>query len=328
MSLSNSQYDTIIREYNRRQLYHINLQNAHIDEIYEKIPRIKEIDDEVKDAGRTQAKKRIRGEKFSKDEFLKYMAALRDEKTALLKANGYPEDYMELTYTCEKCHDTGYINGTEKCSCYLQAATNLLYNQSGLADVLEKENFDTLSFEYYSRDPKDAVRGRTVYENMTMIVESCKKYVAEFPKKKENLFFTGQAGCGKTFLSHCIAKALMDERFSVVYVTAKQLFELFADETFNRDDDGGADLTQYIFESDLLIIDDLGTEVANSFTNSSFFSCVNEREARGKGTIISTNLSLANIRDKYSDRIYSRILGGYKCFNFYGQDIRIAKRYS
>ncbi len=327
MSLSNSQHEALMREYNRTQLYHENLRRTHEAEIYEKIPRIKEIDDEVKSSGHFYAKRNIRGEGFSKDEFLKYLEGLRAEKLSLLKRNGYPENYMELTYTCEKCHDTGYIDG-RKCSCYLQAATNLLYNQSGLAGILEKENFDTLTFEYYSRDEKDAFRGRTVFDNMTHVVDACKKYVAEFPDKKGSLFFTGQAGCGKTFLSHCIAKALMDQRISVVYVTAKQLFDLFAEETFNRDKDANASLTQYIFESDLLIIDDLGTEVSNSFTNSSFFSCVNERLVKGKGTIISTNLSLANIRDKYSDRIYSRILGNYTCFSFYGPDIRIAKRYS
>lgn len=327
MSLTNSQHDTLMREYNRRQFYHANLQSAHIDEIYEKIPRIREIDDEIKNAGSKQAKCAIRGESFSRDEFKRYLAKLHDEKISLLKEAGYPEDYMEMTYTCEKCKDTGYING-QKCSCYLQAATDLLYHQSGLMGVLEKENFDTLSYEYYSRDEKLALRGRTVYENMAYVIDECKRYVEDFPKERGSLFFTGQAGCGKTFLSHCIAKALMDECYSVVYVTAKQLFELFADETFNRDSDAGTSTTQYISESDLLIIDDLGTEVSNSFTNSSFFSCVNDRLNLGKGTIISTNLSLEKIRDKYSDRIHSRILGSYKCFSFYGQDIRILKKYS
>lgn len=327
MPLKNAQYDTLMREYNRRQLMHENLRIAHAKEVYDAIPRIREIDAEVSSLSAAQAKRAIRGEALSMTEYKKQLAALKEEKMALLKQGGFPEDYLELTYTCPKCRDTGYIDN-QKCSCYLQAATDLLYNQSGLAGILQKENFETLSYTYYSKDEQYAKHGRTVYENMSMIIEACKKYVADFPSAKGNLLFTGSAGCGKTFLSNCIAKAIMDQYYSVVYLTATQLFDLFGKEQFNRDDEQDVDISQYVFDCDLLILDDLGTELSNSFTNSKFFSCINERLSRGNGTIISTNLSLAGIRDTYSDRIYSRILGSYQCFSFYGQDIRILKRYS
>lgn len=327
MPLKNAQYDTLMREYNRRQLMHENLRAAHTKEVYNAIPRIREIDAEVSTVSAAQAKRAIRGEAVSMSEYKKHLTALREEKLALLKQHGFPPDYLELSYTCPKCKDTGYIGG-KKCSCYLQAATDLLYNQSGLSGILQKENFDTLSYAYYSKDEQYAKHGRTVYENMSMIIEACKKYAADFPSVKGSLLFTGSAGCGKTFLSNCIAKAVMDQYYSVVYLTAAQMFDLFGREQFNRDDEQEVDVSQYVFDCDLLILDDLGTELSNTFTNSKFFTCINERLSRGNGTIISTNLSLAGIRDTYSDRIYSRILGSYQCFNFYGQDIRILKRYA
>lgn len=327
MPLKNAQYDTLMREYNRRQLMHEHLRIAHTQEVYSAIPRIREIDMEVSSTSAAQAKRAIRGETFSMAEYKKHLSALKEEKLTLLKKGGFPADYLEMTYTCPKCRDTGYIDG-QKCSCYLQAATELLYNQSGLGGILQKENFDTLSYTYYSKEERYAKHGRTVYENMSMIIDACHRYVADFSSVKGNLLFTGSAGCGKTFLSNCIAKAIMDQYYSVVYLTAAQLFDLFGKEQFNRDEEQDADVSQYVFDCDLLILDDLGTELSNSFTNSKLFACINERLSRGNGTIISTNLSLEGIRDTYSDRIYSRILGSYQCFTFYGQDIRILKRYS
>lgn len=327
MSLKNAQYDALMREYSRRQLMHENLRIAHTKEVYDAIPRIREIDEEISASSAAQAKRAIRGEAISMPEYKKHLASLKEEKLALLSAGGFPADYLELTYTCDKCRDTGYIDG-QKCSCYLRAATDLLYSQSGLSGTLEKENFDALSYAYYSKDERYAKHGRTVYENMSMIVDACKRYVADFSSVRGSLLFTGPAGCGKTFLSNCIAKALMDQYYSVVYLTAPQLFDLFSKEQFSHDDEQTADVSQYVFDCDLLILDDLGTELSNSFTNSKFFSCISERLSRGNGTIISTNLSLENIRDTYSERIYSRLLGSYQCFLFYGQDIRLMKRYS
>ncbi len=327
MPLKNSQYDALMREYNRRQLMHENLRIAHIQEVYKALPRIRQIDEEISSSSAAYAKRAIRREAFSMEEFKGHLEKLKKEKQRLLKEGGFPEDYLELTYTCPKCRDTGYIHG-QKCTCYLQAAASLLYNQSGLAGILEKENFDTLSFDYYSKDEKYARHGRTVYENMTMVVDACHRYVRDFPSAKGSLLFTGSAGCGKTFLSNCIAKAVMDQYYSVVYMTAAQLFDLFSREQFKQDEEQETDVSQYVYDCDLLILDDLGTELSNSFTNSKLFTCINERLSRKNGTIISTNLSLAGIRDTYSDRIYSRILGNYQCFSFYGQDIRILKRYS
>jgi DNA replication protein DnaC len=326
MPLKNAQYDTLMREYNRRQLMHENERIAHQKEVYAAVPRIREIDETVSSLSAAQAKRAIRGEAFSIEDFRRQLASLKEEKSALLTQHGFSKDYLELTYTCPNCHDTGYANG-QRCACYLQAATDLLYKQSGLAKILRKENFDTLSYAYYSRDPQFTKGGRTVYDNMDYIIRACHRYVQDFPTEKGNLLFTGSAGCGKTFLSHCIAKALMDQYYSVVYVTAPQMFDMFAKERFERDEESDTDVSQYILDCDLLILDDLGSEHSNSFTHSKFFSCISERQAREKGTIISTNLSLERIRDTYSDRIYSRLLGSYQCFNFYGPDIRILKRY-
>lgn len=326
MPLKNSQYDILMREYNRRQLLHENELLVRKSKVYNAIPRIKEIEDEISSSSAAQAKKRIHKDNSSMEDYKKHISELCEERKMLLSLGGFSPDYLDLTYTCPKCHDTGYI-GNQKCSCYLQAATDLLYSQSGLSDILAKENFDTLSFKYYSQDPADAISGRTVYENMTMIVNACQKYVENFPENKGSILFTGKVGCGKTFLSHCIAKAVMDKYYSVMYLTASQLFELIGRADYSREDDSDIDLNHNIYDCDLLILDDLGTEVPNALIKSRFFTCLNERFSRKKGTIISTNLSLKDIRDLYSDRIYSRIVGNYDCFTFYGRDIRLIKRY-
>ena len=326
MPLKNSQYDIIMREYSRRQLQSENDLIRRKEEVYFAVPRIKDIEDEIVSSSAYQAKLRIKGDMSGAAEYKKHIENICRERDTLLVENGFPADYLLPRYVCSKCRDLGYIGG-RKCSCYLQAATNLLYSQSGLDDILEKENFDKLTFRYYSNNSEDSKNGRTVYENMTMIVNACKKYVEDFSEKKGNILFTGDVGCGKTYLTHCIAKALMDKCISVMYLTATQLFEIFGRADYSREDSTEIDISHNVYDCELLIIDDLGTENPNGLIKSRLFTCINERNARNLGTIISTNLSLKEIRDEYSDRIYSRIVGNYSCYTFYGKDIRLIKRY-
>jgi DNA replication protein DnaC len=327
MAITNSQYDEIMRGYDRLQVYHQNLRLEHINEIYKAIPRIKAIDDEISSLSASRAKMSIRGLKGYIEEYRKQVTELTQEKDQLLLENGYPVDYMELTYSCEKCHDTGYVNG-QKCSCFKNAVSKLLYNQSGLTSTLEKENFDTLSYAYYSKDMQFAKRGHTVYENMDAIIKKCHQFVDKFTGENGgNILFTGSAGCGKTFLSNCIAKALIDKQYSVVYVTAIKMFDLLAQQQFGRkQEEENIDVDQYLLECDLLIIDDLGTEINNAFVSSKFLEIMNERLIRDKSMIISTNLPLSEIRNRYTDRVYSRIVGYFMLFDFYGPDIRFLTR--
>ena len=177
--------------------------------------------------------------------------------------------------------------------------------------------------EYYDRTHVDEKTGMTVYDYMSMMIRECKEYVENFKNEKESILFTGNTGCGKTFLSNCIARELIRRYYSVVYLTATDMFDILAGSRFNgNDDDEAKDRAAYILDCDLLIIDDLGTELNNTFVSSQLFYCINERLLRKKSTIISTNLSMTMLRDTYSDRISSRIISQYSIIPLYGDDIR------
>ena len=173
----------------------------------------------------------------------------------------------------------------------------------------------------------DERSGKTARQYMTQVVAACRQYVDNFGSKKENILFTGKTGLGKTFLSNCIARELIERCYSVVYLPAVEMFEIFSKERFSYDStDEDKDRSQYLMECDLLIIDDLGTELVNNFTTSQLFYVINERLNRKKGTIISTNLPVNEMRDEFTDRVMSRIVSQYRVIPLYGEDIRIQKK--
>lgn len=327
MALKNTQYDAIIREYNKKQLHNRRVQEEHIRIAQKELPQLKEIDQEIASLSLQCARKLLNGEPSSLEDLKLEIAVYGQRRRTLLRRAGYPEDFLEMHYTCPDCRDTGYI-GSEKCHCFKQAAIDLLYTQSNLQSILKWENFDTFSYSYYPENMIDPATGRNAQENIRRIVAECHTFVREFDTEGGNLLFYGETGVGKTFLTHCIAKELLETSHSVIYFTAFDLFELFSAATFRR---GGTeeDLHQMhssIFDCDLLIIDDLGTEVTNSFVSSQLFLCINERLMSGKSTIISTNLSLEVLRDLYSERIFSRISSNYRMRKLIGKDIRLLKK--
>lgn len=327
MALRNSQYDILIRAYNQKQLRNKHELDARIAKIYSQIPRIEEINREIATVSVAQAKELLNGNEQALSKLKAQIADLSEERTILLLRHGYPEDYLTLPCECPDCHDTGYI-GNEKCHCFRQAAIDMLYTQSNLKEILQTENFDTFSFDYYNNTEENAITGKTAYANMREIHTYCKQYVNQFGNNYENLLFYGGTGIGKTFLSNCIAKELLDHSFSVIYLTAIQLFDIFSQYTFENDDEesGTDDMLPFILDCDLLIIDDLGTELSNSFTNSKLFYCLNERFMRKKPVLISTNLTLDKINQIYSERIFSRLSSNFTLLKFYGEDIRIKKK--
>ena len=203
----------------------------------------------------------------------------------------------------------------------------MLYTQSNLQEILKKENFKHFSFEYYSDTIRNEITGLTARETAQDAVRKAKMFIHTFDTSFQNLFIYGSTGVGKTFLSNCIAKELIDQAHCVIYFTAFDLFDTLAKTTFQKDMSSDGTLED-IFECDLLIIDDLGTELTNTFVVSALFQCINERIMRRKSTIISTNLSLGQFRDIYSERILSRITSNYTMIKLFGEDIRIQKRLS
>lgn len=325
MSLNNAQYDSIIREYHLRQSRHRQEKEARVQDAYQKAPRLREIDTEIASLSVSSARQLLSGEAHVIARLKEHIAVLAKERAEVLAAAGLPADYMHLTFDCPDCQDTGYLEDGQKCHCFKKAEIDLLYMQSNIRPILEKENFQTLSFEYYSDEIRDSRSGISSRERMKKAVDTCKQFVQNFDTLGGNLFFYGDTGIGKTFLSHCIAKELIETAHSVIYFSSQMLFELFAKKRFDRHSEE-PDFTDYIYDCDLLIIDDLGTELTNSFVNSELFLCLNERLTLGKSTIISTNLPLNVFADTYSERIFSRISNHFTMLKLFGNDIRLQKK--
>lgn len=324
MALSNAQYDEIMRKYQQRQAANRHLTQKRQEELYARIPSLKEIEHQISEVSVSSARKMLDGDALAFSSLKEQLASLRSQKQALLAKSGYDESSLAPVYTCKDCKDTGYINGS-KCHCFRQEIINVVYSQSNIKNILEKENFSTFSYEYYSDRDFSSATGLSSLATMQNAVASCRHFIDDFDNKPKNLLFYGDTGVGKTFLSNCVAKELLERGNSVIYFTAFQLFDILSKGVFDRDADAIA-AHQNIFDCDLLIIDDLGTEVSNSFTTSQLFLCVNERILRGKSTIISSNLSPRELLDVYSERTFSRISSNYTIINLFGDDIRLKKR--
>lgn len=325
MALSNSQYNAIMRIYNQRQFQNKYEQEQRITEVYERLPQIRQIDDAISTQAVACAKRLLEGDLGARQRLKKQISDLREEKATLLEIYGYASDYMDMQYHCKECQDTGYVRG-KKCHCFKKEEIRLLYSQSNIQEILEKENFSAFTFSYYDNKEVISQIGMTVTDYMKKIYRLCREYVERFNQKGGNLIFTGSTGVGKTFLTNCIAKELIDRFQSVIYLSANNLVEIFSKNKFHYDTEQEMRETyQYILDCDLLIIDDLGTELNNTFVSSQLFHCINERLLRRKSTIISTNLSIDKLRDTYSDRISSRIISQYSIIPLYGEDIRTKK---
>ena len=324
MALSNAQYDEIMRGYQSRQLRNRHLTQERLDKIYSKIPQLKSINEQIASISVEAARKKLDDDNLSYNLLKKRIEDLRREKEILLENNGFNQRDLEPVYTCTICKDTGYING-EKCCCFKQAVIDVVYSQSNIKNILARENFHSFTYEYYSDEEINPTTGLSSLDTAKRAVDECKRFIEDFDNKPKNLFFYGNTGVGKTFLSNCVAKELLEKGYSVIYFTAFQLFDILSKGVFDRDADAIA-AHQNIFDCDLLIIDDLGTEFANSFTTSQLFLCVNERLLRQKSTIISTNLNLNQMIDMYSERTWSRISSNYTLIKLFGDDIRIQKK--
>lgn len=325
MALSNAQYDELMRTYEQRQLDNEHALRKRYETARSVIPELSALDDAISSVSVRKARLLLDGHEDALDELKEEITCLSAQKQSLLCSHGFPENYLELHYTCPDCKDTGYV-GTNKCHCFKKAIVDLLYTQSNLQEILEKENFSTFSLDYYSSNHKDPLTGRSSLEAVQTALHICHEFVDKFSDDFRSILLYGDTGVGKTFLSHCIAKEVMDRSYSVIYFSASRLFDVLAKNMFGKKEEDADDSLDYIYNCDLLIIDDLGTELANTFTTSQLFSCLNERILRRKSTIISTNLVLDDIKTIYSERIFSRISSHYTMLRLTGDDIRIQKK--
>ncbi|MDE6185322.1 MAG: ATP-binding protein, partial [Lachnospiraceae bacterium] len=313
MALNNSQYETIMREYEDRQTKNRHLVEQRTNEVYQNVEGYRALSESIAAISVSQGKKLLDGDEYALEELRESIRNLSSMKEQLLTSAGYPSDYLEPVYNCPDCHDTGYIDGI-KCHCFKQAVIDLLYEQSGIRSMLEKENFSVLSYDYFQGED---------LERFQNSVHTCKNFIKNFDSDYQNLFFYGTVGTGKSFLSGCIARELIESGHSVIYFSSAGLFETLSRNMFDyKNKDDILSFHEDLHGCDLLIIDDLGTEYTSNVTVSAFFSLLNQRHLGKKSTIISTNLSLEDLRNRYSDRIFSRITNQYTVCKFTGPDIR------
>ena len=331
MGISNTQYRDIMFQYDQTRMKNQRLLDERHEELYKEIPELKQIHDDIIELSVGQARTELLNPEAAASSLIEYTAKkdmLLSRKAQILKKHCYPADYLSPIYNCPACQDTGFING-KSCHCFDQAKLQALYENSNLAEILEKENFSTFSEEYYDDTTIHENLSITPRENIRRIKDICQNFIRHFDDSYENLLFYGPTGVGKTFLTHCIAKELLDSAHTVVYLTSLQLFDILEKNRFHKDDPYTTnEQIAYILSSDLLIIDDLGTELSNSFTVSQLYYFIEERHNSKRSTIISTNLSFSDLRERYSERIFSRFTGYYDFKQVVGKDIRIQKAFS
>ncbi|SFD19862.1 ATP-binding protein [Clostridium uliginosum] len=291
-------------------------------EISTKFPNIINLDNNIKKMSLKMSLDILKADDPEKvlDHFKERITDLRMRKCEMLVENGYDPEYLNLHFRCNKCKDTGFINSI-KCNCYKEKLVKLYYKDSELENTIKYNNFNNFDLTLFSNrkleDEKFSPR-KNMENNLEYIL---KEYIPNFSTISTNLLFFGNPGSGKTFLSYCLSKAILDKGYLVVYRTSDELIKNLRDVRFNND----SNLEALLLDCDLLIIDDLGAEHLNEFSITELFNIINKRILIQKKMLISTNFTLPKITKHYSERIASRLIGDFKLCKFYSEDIRIKK---
>ncbi|MCL2387740.1 MAG: ATP-binding protein [Defluviitaleaceae bacterium] len=304
---------------------------ARRKEALEKKPRLGEIEKKMGEIGLSLARMALAGDVNGINQARETSDKLKKERLALLTKIGMGEGFFAPVYSCSNCNDTGYITqlgGTSTaCVCLKQRLIEEYYALSNVREVLMDENFGTFDVRLFS-EKIDEKEGLSPLANMQTNYRIATEFVKNFDTEFQNLLLYGATGLGKTFLSNCIAKDLLDAGRTVLYLTVPRLCKVIEDSRFNRDFNSPPDeMLDAVDEVDLLVLDDLGAEVSTSITSASLFDIINQRLLTRKATVISTNLAPATLAKQYSERIVSRFLGNYQLIKFFGEDIRTKKKY-
>ena len=319
MSFNRENYKRIKEEYDGKYLKARDAANLRRAQIHAELPEIAKIDRELSSVGLEILQAAISGRSSQIDSIKKKNVVLLEKRGEILTSAGYPADYTEIKYECQLCSDTGAVDN-KMCSCMRRKLVEAGIASSGMADLIARQSFENFSLEYYKQSEQ-------TYSIMSTIYKVLSKYAQDFSAETSgNIAMFGGTGLGKTHLSSAVAGTVIEKGHDVYYASALSLFADFEMRRFGNSSSASADgnIDRY-FDCDLLIIDDLGTEVTNQFTTSCLYDIINSRLNAKKPTIISTNLSQDEFRKRYWDRITSRVLGEYSVLPFCGTDIRSQK---
>lgn len=320
MSYNREDYIRIKAEYSQKYLRAQSLANERRAELYAAIPGVWELDGALSKTGMRIMSVIVEGGSDTNEKIEKIREenrALLVRRGELLRSHGYPENYSDIQYECDKCGDTGFVD-TKMCDCMRRALIMAGYESSGLGALIRTQSFDNFSLEYYRS-------GNGNYDAMKRAADGLKRFAEEFDRDTyKNYLLIGGTGLGKTHLSTAVAKTVIERGFDVLYVSAVGMIADFEAKRFNDGNGMKHDPERYA-EAELLIIDDLGTEVTNQFTLSCLYDLLNGRINRRKCTFINTNLAFRELEARYNERITSRLLGEYNPILFSGTDIRRQK---
>ncbi|MCL2225465.1 MAG: ATP-binding protein [Defluviitaleaceae bacterium] len=325
-------YREVMREFETARNRAEELREARREELYKKNPRLSVIDKNLGELGLSVAKLALAGDANGLQQTREKIDALKQERLSLLAKKGISENYLLPVYNCKNCEDTGYISHSPgspvtPCACLKQRLIEEYYSLSNMREVLRDENFDTFDIRLFSTEILES-EGLSPRTNIETNYRYAINFVQNFDNEFQNLLLYGETGLGKTFLSHCIAKDLLDAGHTVLYLTVPRLCKIIEDARFNRESLSAPDeMLDAVDESDLLVLDDLGAEVSTIVTSSALFDIINQRLLMRKPTVISTNLTPNGLASQYSERIVSRFLGNYQMLKFFGDDIRVKKKY-
>lgn len=295
----------------------------HLMDAYGRVPRLREIDLELRRSMTMAARAAFSTGSdagIAMEEVKQANQALQQERQALV-AEYFEEGYLDDSPICDRCGGSGYV-GSTMCECLRELCRQEQKRELTFLNV-GKESFDQFRLDYYP-DRLDAGLGVNIRTVMEKTLQICRRYALEFTERSGNLLFSGGTGLGKTFLSACIARAVADRGYSVMYESAGHLFTKLERAKFGGDEDARRETEKYSI-CDLLIIDDLGTEMGGQFTTSALYTLINDRILAGKATIVSTNLTTEELEKRYSAAIASRLRGNYRRIPFIGEDIRLKK---
>lgn len=332
--MNNSTLKTLLKEYDQKRIAALLDLDKRKEQLYASNKRLEEIDSKLNTYAINTAKSilsTVNSTDYVSD-LKNKIADLKKEKQSILKDLNIDDSFFEPSFECSLCKDTGYVNDGYKfslCSCIKQKLFDIEYNKSNISN-LKNDIFDNFNINLYSDKIDENLYSSNLSprDNIENIKEIALSFIDNFDDANENnLLFLGNTGLGKTFLSNCIANELLKKGKTILYQTAPVMLDTIIDYRFNKND--ALDIYQNILDVDLLIIDDLGTECMNSMKFSELFNVINTRLLNQNNhvtkTIISTNLGLKELKEKYDERIFSRFVGNYNICRFFGDDIRFKK---
>lgn len=310
----------------------IRRENAEVlrkreDEVRRKAPELAEIEAELSRNGIALSRCFIDG-RTDIETIKNNIRAARARKIKILKKLRLPENYLDEIFSCDKCRDTGFDENGHRCECLKKLISKNICSNSNLTGIMREQTFNNFDIKIYENQPD--INGHSVSDIIKSAMKKAISFSENFEDTKQNIYMYGDAGTGKTYMSSCIANRVLERGFTVYYQSAFKMLDILEKLKFGRYDENeqiqAEYTTKYIYDVDLLVIDDVGTEFVTAYSSAALFDIINSRLIEEKSTIISSNLSPTKMSELYGARLASRITGSFEPMRFVGRDLRRLKK--